>query len=264
MVVIDLMVMGGGEGRRRTKKSTETEMLQPKTLNTPRPKTVGRKTMGGGDENAVEGMRTVGKSTVGKRNPFVTPLPRRIPLQGKDTNRKGEQQQPRTVTSAGGAAGRKTRVSLSKEEVEAVTEPGGLLDEVPDIEYMPPRSIPLPHEPADWRTWAELEREMEAWGMLEPSPPDHRPTLAEQVARIDEDWRQNRLFTPTASEQEEVELTAEQMLAMVDPERRRQKPRRRFDAPTAASRARSKLPDRPPPSHNLPYDDYDDRDLPTF
>lgn len=112
-----------------------------------------------------DGLFGEGKSGKVDKDAFVTPAgPRnRAPLGNKTTNAKATAfQTPAPPTqekpSAKQSSPRMRRAKIKVHEAETITQHDD--QEEPDIEYMPPREVPLPDYPDDWphdRTYPQFE-----------------------------------------------------------------------------------------------------------
>lgn len=134
--------------------------LPPKTPGAKAPKTPFKVALN--DENAIEKAGKTGKKGAINNDAFITPAgPRtRAPLGAKTTNAKAKAFQTpapltveKTTQKTQQPASRSPRLRRAKVKVHTAPEPTITADdeeEEPEIEFMPPRGIPLKDEPPEW------------------------------------------------------------------------------------------------------------------
>ncbi|KAK9486181.1 hypothetical protein V1527DRAFT_464686 [Lipomyces starkeyi] len=86
------------------------------------------------------------------KSPFKTPNEKRIPLGGKDTNTRTMQTKPQKSTVKQTSGRRRVKTAIKPEITRELTVASGvsMADDLPDIEYMPPRAKELPFIPDDY------------------------------------------------------------------------------------------------------------------
>ncbi|THZ65167.1 hypothetical protein D6C86_02100, partial [Aureobasidium pullulans] len=172
---------------------------QAKTPANKAPKTPFRRNQNDENDAFQSGFKT-GKTTKKANldhNAFITPAgPRnRAPLGMKTTNAKAKTPAPLTIKASAQKtlSPRLRRQKVKIHQAEPIQQEQD--DGVPDIEYMPPRSIPLPDHPdtIHERDYSMLDPQYATngfWGVFENAPDEHgvRPTERknrEMMARTD-------------------------------------------------------------------------------
>ncbi|KAK3677514.1 hypothetical protein LTR78_002364 [Recurvomyces mirabilis] len=233
--------------------------LAPKTPGNRAPKTPFKAAKN--DENAAFG-KTGGKGKDGglfgdiktvkadKSTTFVTPAgPRtRAPLGAKTTNAKANLlQTPALPSATKGSATKPASPRLRRAKVKIHTATSDPLDDdgVPDIEYMPPREVPLADYPEeDWpldRTFPQFDGNNLTKGVWEEFGPKDKGS-DDELSDFEEKCAKAEAGKKKREEQERRPGTvksksAASALAKVDGQAR-QKVVPNFAAPTAAARAR--------------------------